>query len=647
MCGLVGYSAEEFSPQTGGALLRAMTDTIAHRGPDAEGHWTAPGIGLGHRRLSIVGLEDGQQPMGLDDLVLVFNGEIFNFVELRAALKAKGHRFRTGSDTEVILHLYAEYGTAAIEQLNGDFAFALWDGTRRRLLLVRDRAGVRPLFYAQRPQGLFFASEIKALLAVPGIEAQIDPFALDEIFTLWAPLAPRSGFKDISELPPGHFMLVENGQSRLQRYWDFDFPDARDGYDPRDEETLAEDVLALLDDATRLRMRADVPVGAYLSGGLDSAITAALATRHTPQKLSTFSVGFESAEHDETGFQAIMAEALGTAHAAITCCNSDIAAAFPQVVAHAERPIIRTAPAPLFLLSDLVAQNGIKVVLTGEGADEVFAGYDLFKEDKVRRFAARQPGSHRRPLLFKRLYPYLPGLQNQSADYLTAFFGVTPDLLTDPLASHRPRFRSTAAAKVFFSADLRQTLVGYDAAAALSETLPQRFKHWHPQHQAQYLESRYLLPGYILSSQGDRMAMAHGVEGRFPFLDHRVMALAARIPPRMTLKGLVEKHILRKATAHLLPASIAHRTKQPYRAPDSQAFAAAGAPSYVSDMLAPAAIAETGLFNPQAVAKLVAKAGTSGVDAFRDNTAYVGILSTQLWHREFSAGRTAAAIAAE
>jgi asparagine synthase (glutamine-hydrolysing) len=649
MCGVAGYCGTELAPEQGQALLRAMTDTIAHRGPDASGFWAAPGIGLGHRRLSIVGIADGQQPMALEgpELMLAYNGEIFNFVELRQELEARGHVFRTGSDTEVLLHLYAEHGVECLAKLNGDFAFALWDSKRRRLFLARDRVGVRPLFYARRREGIYFASEIKALLAVPGIEAEIDPVALDEIFTLWAPLAPLTGFQGILELPPGHFMVIEDGQTRIQRYWDFDFPDRADGYDTRSEDALADEVLALLDDATRIRMRADVPVGAYLSGGLDSAITAALALRHTEQKLSTFSVGFESAEHDETEFQAIMAAALGTDHRAISCSNGDIAAAFPAVIAHTERPIVRTAPAPLYRLSSLVRDNGIKVVLTGEGADEVFAGYDIFKEDKVRRFAAGQPGSARRPLLFKRLYPYLPGLQNQSADYLTAFFGVTPDLLTDPLASHRPRYRSTAAAKIFFSADLRQSLGDYDAAAALAETLPSRFAHWHPQHQAQYLESRFLLPGYILSSQGDRMAMAHGIEGRFPFLDHRVMALAAKLPPKLTLKGLVEKHILRRATRHLLPEAINNRTKQPYRAPDSQAFATADAPDYVRELLSPQAIEDTGLFNPKAVAKLVAKAGTSGVEGFRDNTAYVGILSTQIWHREFTRWPSAATQAAE
>jgi len=655
MCGLAGYCRTDLSRQAGEALLRAMTDTIAHRGPDAKGLWAQTGIGLGHRRLSIIGVPDGQQPMmsADGDLVIVYNGEVFNFIELRAELQGRGHVFRTGSDTEVILHLYQEYGPDCVRHLNGDFAFAIWDNTRRRLLLARDRIGVRPLFYAEHDGGLYFASEIKALLAAPGIEAEIDPIALDEIFTLWAPIPPRTGFKGVCELPPAHIMVIDDHACRIERYWSLHYPEHGDGGDTRPEAEIAEDLLALLDDATRIRMRADVPVGAYLSGGLDSAITAALATRHTSRQMSTYSVSFASAEHDESAFQQIMAQALGTAHASVHCGALDIARNFPKVIAHTERPVVRTAPAPLFLLSGLVRSQGLKVVLTGEGADEVFAGYDIFKEDKVRRFAARQPASSFRPLLFKRLYPYLPNLQSQSAEFLSAFFGASSDLgassdaLDDPLASHRPRMRSTAAAKLLFSGDLRATLGGYDAAQTMMDLLPEAFARWHPQHKAQYLETRFLLPGYILSSQGDRMAMAHGVEGRFPFLDHRLIEFANRLPPRLTLKGLTEKHILRKATEHLLPASIGSRTKQPYRAPDSQAFSMADAPDYVRDLMSKKAIASTGLFNPAAVEKLVAKAGVTGVDSFRDNTAYVGILSTQLWNRTFSSDARAARIAAE
>ncbi len=637
MCGLVGYTGTTFAPEAGELLLASMNGTIAHRGPDADGLWSTPGVGLGHRRLSIVGLHDGQQPMLSDDgnLVIAYNGEVFNFVELRADLMRRGHTFRTGSDTEVILHLYAEYGADCVQYLNGDFAFAIWDKVRQRMMLARDRIGVRPLFYTEQQGGLYFASEIKALLEVPAVVAEIDPFALDEIFTLWAPIAPRTGFKNISELPPAHIMLIEGGARRIERYWSLEYPDMGEANDTRSEDAIAEELLALLDDATRIRMRADVPVGAYLSGGLDSSITTALATRHTPHQLSTFSVSFDSAEHDESEFQQIMASALGTAHANVHCGTHDIASVFPKVIAHAERPLVRTAPAPLYLLSGLVQEHGLKVVLTGEGADEILGGYDIFKEDKIRRFAARQPASRFRPLLYKRLYPYLPGLQGQSAEYLAAFFGAGA-AADDSLASHRSRFKSTSAAKLFFSGDLRATLGGYDAAKTLTDQLPAEFARWHPQHRAQYLETRFLLPGYILSSQGDRMAMAHGIEGRFPFLDHRVVEFANRVPPHLTLKGLTEKYILRKATKDLLPPAIGTRTKQPYRAPDSQAFAIANAPAYVHDALSRKAIERTGLFNPAAVEKLVAKAGTTGVDGFRDNTAYVGILSTQLWDRTFA-----------
>lgn len=638
MCGIAGYIGDIYADEQGAALLRAMTGAIAHRGPDAEGVWSAPGVGLGHRRLSILGLQDGHQPMadGEAELVLSYNGEVFNFLELRAGLEARGHRFATGSDTEVILKLYREHGDDCVLHLNGDFAFALWDGRRRRMLLARDRMGVRPLYYAGDGRNFHFASEIKALLCVPGLRARIDPVALDEIFTLWSPLPGRTAFKGISELPPAHLMTVEADRVSIRPYWRLDYPDAGDRAGAGNEDDIADAVLDLVADATRIRLRADVPVGAYLSGGLDSAIVSALAARELAGPLATFSVAFESAEHDESAFQRLMADALGSRHAAVVCRDADIAAVFPQVVAMAERPILRTAPAPLHLLSGLVRQGGYKVVLTGEGADEVFAGYDVFKEATVRRFCARDPKSLRRALLFKRLYPYLPELQKQNAQYLAAYFGVDAAALDDPLFSHQPRLRSTAAAKIFFSPGLKADLEGVSAAEALAASLPDRFARWHPLHQAQYLETTFLLPGYILSAQGDRMAMAHGVEGRFPFLDHRVVEMAARIPPGLKLRGLAEKHVLRRATAHLLPASIATRVKQPYRAPDSVAFAGGNAP-YLDEVLSPAAIADAGMFNPRAVEKLRAKLEASGLSGFRDNAGFVGVLSAQLWHRRFVA----------
>lgn len=637
MCGIVGYWGSGVEPATAQGLLHAMSSAIAHRGPDAEGAFVGADVGLGHVRLSIVGLADGQQPMRAADadVHITFNGEIFNYIELRDDLIARGHRFRTGSDTEVILALYLDRGLDALEALNGDFAFALFDGRTRRLILARDRMGVRPLFYAWRGDTLFFASEIKALLTVPGITAEIDPIALDQTFTLWHPIAPRTHFKDIAELPPAHVMVLEAGRHDLRRYWSLDFPDSGDATPARSESEASSQLRSLLEDATRIRLRADVPVGSYLSGGLDSSIVSAMAARMVSDRLRTFSVTFDTEEHDESAFQQQMVDALGTDHSAVACGFADLAAAFPDVIRHTERPILRTAPAPLYLLSSLARSEGFKVVLTGEGADEVFAGYDIFKEAHVRRFSARQPASKFRPLLFRRLYPYLPGLQQQSAEYLAAFFGGGAADLDDPLFSHRPRLRSTAATKTFFSTGLRQTLAGYDAAEELASQLPADFARWHPLHQAQYLETAYLLPGYILSSQGDRMAMAHGVEGRFPFLDHRLVEFAATLPPGLKLKGLTEKHILRESARDLLPPGIGQRTKQPYRAPDSVSFSGPTAPAYVNEAMGPAEIAASGLFNPLAVSKLMQKSAAAGVSGFRDNAAYVGILSTQLWHRQF------------
>ena len=303
------------------------------------------------------------------------------------------------------------------------------------------------------------------------------------------------------------------------------------------------------------------------------------------------------------------------------------------MIRHTERPIVRAAPAALFLLSRQVREHGFKVVLTGEGADEVFGGYDIFKEAKVRRFWARQPQSRWRPLLLRRLYPYLGGLQSQPPAYLEAFFRTGLDAPQDPLFSHLPRFALTRRISQFYSGELRSRINGYDPLAELREGLPAEFAAWHPLSRAQYLESRCLLPGYILSSQGDRVAMAHAVEGRFPFLDHRVVELGAALPPALKLRGLREKYVLRRALGRHLPRAIVERPKQPYRAPDSESFLHASAPPYVEALLAPEAIARTGYFEPRAVRRLVAKCRNPlGAVSAGDNMAFMAILSTQLLH---------------
>ena len=643
MCGIAGFYC--LSGSFGGneavsrRLLGRMADSIAHRGPDDAGVYADGPAGLAHRRLSIVDLSAaGHQPLSNADgsVWISFNGEIFNHVELRAGLEARGHAFRGHSDTETIVQAYVEAGPACVESFNGDFAYAIWDRNRKRLVLTRDRMGVRPLYYTISSGVLVFASEVKALLEFPGVRAELDPFALEQIFTFWFPLAPRTPYKGIYELPPGHQLIAENGTFSIRPYWQLSFPDGKDARsDKRSEAEVAEELEALLGDATRIRLRADVPVGAYLSGGFDSSATTALAQRQGGGRLRTFSVGFESAEFDESEYQRAMVRALGTEHSELICTRADIGRGFPEVVRHAERPILRTAPAPLYMLARLVRENGFKVVVTGEGADEVFGGYDIFKEAKVRRFWARQPQSTWRPALLRRLYPYLSGMQSQSLEYLQAFFRGGLDQAADPLFSHLPRFNLTRRAGRFFSADLRGSLQGYDAMDELRSDLPADFLRWHPLSQAQYLESAYLLPGYILSSQGDRMAMAHGVEGRFPFLDHRVVEFAARIPPRMKVKGLREKHILRHALGRHLPDIISERPKQPYRAPDSESFFGSAAPAYVGELLSPQAVARAGYFNPQATAKLVAKCASGGPIGVGDNMAFVGILSAQLLDEKF------------
>jgi asparagine synthase (glutamine-hydrolysing) len=618
--------------------LRSMMTQVRHRGPDSFGYWSDGPMRLAHARLSIIDLVGGHQPMSNDSgsLWITFNGEIFNYPELRQELTAAGFHFKTHSDTEVILQMYAAKGERCVEYFNGQWAFAIWDVHARRLFLSRDRIGIRPLFYTQTAQNFLFASEIKSLLAHPEVRRDLDLETLDEVFTFWSGLPGKTMFKGIQELPPGHSMIFENGVVKVWRYWQLD-------YSPIDsdmnEDYCAEKVLELLNDATRIRLRSDVPVGAYVSGGLDSSVVAALAIQHSSSPPRTFSVAFEDAEFDESVHQQEVTRFLKTDHQSVRCSYQDICDAFPDVIRHTEIPILRTAPAPLYLLSRLVNTLGYKVVLTGEGADEFFGGYDIFKEAKIRRFWATDVSSRSRPLLLRRLYPYLPNLKVQPDSYRTAFFRIGPSEDSHEFFSHLPRWELTAKLKTFFSEDVKAEIKNANRYADLKWKLPDAYPHWDAFSQAQYLEATGLLPGYILSSQGDRMAMAHSVEARFPFLDYRLVEFTCRIPPRLKMKVLNEKYILKRAAAHLVPSSVVKRPKQPYRAPDAASFfdATAGRAraDYVEDALAPDRIRKDGFFNPAAVAKLVEKARRGGVVGTKDNMALVGILSTQLLVEHF------------
>jgi asparagine synthase (glutamine-hydrolysing) len=633
MCGIAGYFALTPRPLAPREVLGRMVEAVRHRGPDDGGVYYDGRAALGHRRLSIIDLAGGKQPLSTADgrLWVTFNGEIFNYVELRQELIERGREFRTKSDTETILQAYAEFGPQCVQSFNGDFAYALWDRANQRLVMARDRMGVRPLYYTVHNGVLIFASEVKSLFLYPGLKPELDPLGLDQTFTFWSPLAPRTAFKDIHELPPGYQLVAEHGVIKLTPYWTLRYP-AREEQRHLSQGEAEAQVKALLADATRIRMRADVPVGAYLSGGFDSSATTALAKEHN-DRLRTFSLEFESPELDESAYQRTLVKALRTDHSSLRCRGPDIAASFPAVIRHTERPVVRAAPAALYLLSRQVRDHGFKVVLTGEGADEVFGGYDIFKEALVRRFWARQPQSKWRPLLLRRLYPYLGGLQSQPAAYLEAFFRTGLDAADDPLFSHLPRFALTRRISQFYSPELRSTINGYQPLEELRSQLPAEFDTWHPLSRAQYLETRCLLPGYILSSQGDRVAMAHAVEGRFPFLDHRVVELGAALPPAMKVRGLQEKYVLRQALGRALPREIVERPKQPYRAPDSESFVHQDAPDYVGALLEPRAIARAGYFEPRAVARLVTKCrATGGAVSAGDNMAFMAILSTQLLH---------------
>ena len=632
MCGIAGFTFPAGLPASGraaryGNQLRRMTASLHHRGPDAQRAWLNDGIALGNTRLSIVDLAAGAQPMRdpQTGLTVVFNGEIYNHVELRQRLT--GYRFRTRCDTEVILAAFLARGIDCVNDFIGQFAFALWDPRDGSLWLARDRVGVRPLFYAETPEGLAFASEIKAIFAGGWLEPEFDLEAIAQTVQLWSPIVPRTTFIGVSTLPPGAIARFHRGQLAIRRYWDVDLSAVDDAVS---EQEAIESVGDLLGDAVRLRLRADVPVGAYLSGGLDSSLICALAQKQLGGTLQTFSVSFRQRRYDERAFQIEVAAALRTEHHTVEIEDADIGRCLPEVVEHAEQVLLRSAPVPFFNLSRLVAELGTKVVLTGEGADEIFLGYDIYKEVKLRQFWARRPDSVQRPRLLARLYPYLP-LASQSPAMLRQFYGIGLDAPGAADFSHQIRWSNSGRVARFYSDHMVAGLRGRDPGADLIASLPPRVLSWRPLARAQYIEMQTLLTGYLLSAQGDRMLMSNSVEGRFPFLDHRLIELAARLPDRIKLKGLVEKSVLKRVAAPWVPASVVGRTKFPYRAPIAEALVGTAASPDSRHLFDPDAVERVGVFNAEKVRRLVSKlSATSGPPSEADNMALMAIASTQL-----------------
>ena len=636
MCGVAGMLCLSAQAKPERHDLEHMAASLQHRGPDGYGYYLDEQVGLAHARLSIIDLTSGDQPIHNESksIYTIFNGEIFNYIELRQELEQQGHQFYTHSDTEVIVHLYEQHGDDFVQYLNGQFAIALWDKPRQRLLLIRDRVGIVPLFYTIKDGKLIFASEVKAILRALKQSPSMNLTALDQLMTFWSPVSPNTVFKDIYEVSPGKMLIAEQGKTRTQRYWEWQYSRKDDVIADTDITTLAEQLHDLLIDATRIRLRSDVPVGAYLSGGLDSSVITAIIHQYGNVPLRTFSIGFDDTDLDESHYQQQLIEHLRANHTRIQCGYADIANNFLNTIWHTEAPILRTAPIPMGLLSGLVRQQQYKVVLTGEGSDEVLGGYDIFKEGKIRQFWAKFPESEVRPLLLKKLYPYLDISKKQGLVYLKSFFGVGLDHPELPYFSHLTRWVTTAKCKEFFTDDVKAQL-STDIINSVRDTLPADINGWHAFHQAQYIESKLLMSGYLLCSQGDRMLMTNSVEGRFPFLDHRVIEFANRLHPKYKMMGLNEKYILKKAMARYLPTSIVKRYKQPYRAPDIPSFFQGKSPDYIEELLSTETVSNYGYFDPARVSRLVTKIKNGRAIGYKDNMAFIGILSTQAWHHLF------------
>jgi len=602
MCGFAGIYNLSEDHDTRYALAEKMIDAVSYRGPDDKTIYLDDHIAFAHTRLSIIDITGGRQPIFNEDgtVCVIFTGEIFNYRELRTDLQRSGHKFTTESDTEVLVHLYEDFDTGFVHHLNGQFAIALWDNIKKQLILARDRAGIRPLFYHEQNGSLYFSSEAKSLFTNSAIRCAIDPVSLAETFTFWSTLPGNTIYKDIKTLLPGEILVARPGKTGITKYWNWNF--SHGGKNIGDLNKCEDELLHLLTDSVSIQTRADVPIGVYLSGGIDSAIVAGIIRRVYNKPLKTFSVTFEQDEFNEQEYQDLMVRELGTQHHSLVCRRSDIGVNFPKCIWHLETPVLRTAPVPLMLLSELVHAHGIKVILTGEGADEVFCGYDIFKELKIMEFWFRDINSSGRTRLFKNLYPYLKHSPTAIDAYTRNFYKKNQANLGKPYFGHAPRWETTGRIRNFFSYDIKEEIKDWSPYDSALKIYPEHHRQWDSLQQTQYTEAQTLLSGYILSSQGDRVSMANSVECRHPFLDNNVIDFANNLPSNFKLLGLSEKHILKKAVTSIVPEVIMRRTKQPYRAPDSESFFENGKPlDYVGQLLSREHIENSGLFDSRAV----------------------------------------------
>lgn len=633
MCGIAGIYGPDPDRNNRKTLIRNMSSTLQHRGPDGWGYYISPDIALGQTRLSIVDLKTGDQPLTSGDKIIIYNGEIFNYIELRLELERKGIRFKTTSDTEVLLKAYEYYGLECFEKLNGQFAVLIWDKKSKELVVARDRYGIRPLFILGFKGSFYFSSEMKAFDQIPGYKRSFNAKHLFEHSLLWNTFADHTVYNDIRVLPGGCYAIYKNNRLITEKYF-YQLGQHFNKYIDNTFKQAEEKFIELLNDSVKLRLRSDVPVGAYLSGGIDSSVIVDLVKNHTSKRFKTFSITFSDQEYDESSYQQDMVKHINSDHCAVNITYEDVDKTFPEAVYHFERPVFRTAPIPLFILSQKVRESEIRVVLTGEGADEILWGYDSYKELKLLEFWSKYPSSTCRPLLIKKLYPHLSHYNDEAQfGMMRMFYEEFLGDFNNSLASLNIRVHNNKILENYFN---RESHVVYDKDTLIREmqsVFPVKFNNWSLLQRNQFLEMRTLLDGYLLSSQGDRMSLAHGIEGRYPFLDHRVVEYAFALNENYKLNGFSQKHLLRKAFEKRLPSSIINRPKRPYMSPDLRSFINSKGPTentkyFLSEFL----IKEYQIFNPKWVTRFLKKfeQGIPENLGYRDNMIITFLLSAQI-----------------
>lgn len=629
MCGIAGLMTGHRIEYN---ILKDMVGSIKYRGPDDTGYYMDDDIGLGHTRLSIMDPQNGKQPTRNEDesIVVIFNGEIYNFLTLRKDLQEKGHQIRNHSDTAILPHLYEEYGISMFEKLNGQFAVAIWDKNKKRLVLARDRFGEKPLFYFHKDNIFCFASEAKAILKSGFIPAVISPVALKQVFTYWTTLSDRSIFRDIYQVPPGTYLIFEKGQADIKTYWDYSYSKETE-LKTEDRNDFIDQLESKMISSVKNRMISDVPISFYLSGGLDSSLIAGMAAKISNKSLNTFSIAFDDSNFDESEYQNYMSRYLGTNHQSVMFSKKQIPTIIKDVIYHTEVPLLRSGAFPMYVLADLVRSNDIKVVLSGEGSDELFGGYDIFREVKIRDFCSKNPDSKWGAALYKKINNFVSGLANQSANSLSLYYNSTDS--ESCFSSHLSRWKLSSYSQQFFSPKYRELMKNYDELRALEDFLPKDYLEWSPIQRAQYLEVTTLFSNYLLSSQGDRVSMASSVECRYPFLDYEVADFAAALPDHMKIMGLNEKYIVKKIAHKYVPDRITGRKKFPYRAPID--ISKLLQDEYIRYITSECSLKQFNVFNPNTVAKFLSSVEAKESPSERDCMMFMGVLTTQILCEQF------------